>query len=121
MTRIIQAIFIAIAVFVFTSGRSVSGASTESPRRVEISAKRFAFEPNVITVKKGEPVVLAIASKDVEHGMEFYELGAKVVVPKHGVGELKITPEETGDLIGHCAVFCGTGHGTMTLTVHVVD
>ncbi len=29
----------------------------EAPRRIEITAKQFTFEPAEITVKKGEPVV----------------------------------------------------------------
>jgi cytochrome c oxidase subunit 2 len=32
-----------------------------------------------------------------------------------------ITPDKTGDFVGHCSVFCGTGHGKMTLTIHVVE
>jgi cytochrome c oxidase subunit 2 len=114
-------IVVAIAVFTCESGFRVAGASQEAPRRVEVSAKRFAFEPSTVTLKKGEPVVLTIRSKDVEHGLDFYELGLKVVVPKHGVAELKFTPDKAGDFVGHCAVFCGTGHGGMMLTLHVVD
>src|ERR1051326_4351455 len=35
---------------------------------VEITAKRFAFIPNRITLKKGETVKLRIHSEDVTHG-----------------------------------------------------
>jgi cytochrome c oxidase subunit II len=116
-----HAIVIGVAVFACGSGFRVSGASQSTPRRVEISAKRYAFEPSAVTLKKGEPVVLVIQSKDVEHGLDFYDLGLKLVVPKRGVGELKFTPDKEGDFVGHCAVFCGVGHAAMMLTLHVVD
>src|SRR5258708_492534 len=45
-----------------------------APRRIEVVAKRFAFEPGEITLKKGEPVVLVLKSTDVAHGLRFREL-----------------------------------------------
>lgn len=93
----------------------------ESPRRIEITAKRFEFSPSQITVKKGEPVVLVVKSADVAHGLRFRELNLNVKVDKGGTAELPFTPDKTGDFVGHCSVFCGSGHGEMTLTMHVVN
>lgn len=91
------------------------------PRRVEIRAERFSFEPASITLKKGEPVVLVLKSDDVPHGLRFRELGIDVKAPKKGTGQVAFTPEKTGDFVGHCSVFCGSGHGRMTFTLHVVN
>lgn len=93
----------------------------ESPRRIEITAKQFSFEPSEITVKKGQPVVLVIKSADVAHGLRFRELNLNVKVDKGGTAELPFTPDKTGDFVGHCSVFCGSGHGEMSLTMHVVN
>ena len=93
----------------------------ESPRRIEIVAKQFAFEPSEITVKKGQPVILVIKSADVAHGLRFRELNLNVKVDKGGTAELPFTPDKTGDFVGHCSVFCGSGHGEMALTMHVVN
>jgi cytochrome c oxidase subunit II len=98
----------------------VKSVAEGSPRRVEVTAKRFAFDPNVITIKKGEPVVLVLKSADVPHGLRFRELGVEVKAPKGGTGEVHFTPDRVGDFIGHCYVFCGEGRGTMTLTLHVI-
>lgn len=92
-----------------------------SPRRIEITAKRFAFEPVEITLKKGQPVVLVLGSKDVAHGIRFRELNLDVKVRAGGAAEVQFTPDKTGDFVGHCSVFCGSGHGGMMLTLHVVD
>lgn len=92
-----------------------------SPRQIDVTAKRFAFEPGEIILKKGEPVVLVLKSVDVPHGLRFRELNLDVKIAKGGKAELRFTPDKTGDFIGHCSVFCGSGHGGMTLTLHVVN
>jgi len=93
----------------------------EAPKRIEITAKQFEFQPSEITVKKGQPIVLVIKSADVAHGLRFRELNLNVKIDKGGTAELPFTPDKTGDFVGHCSVFCGPGHGGMTLTMHVVD
>jgi cytochrome c oxidase subunit II len=95
--------------------------SQTAPRRIEVTAKRFDFAPAEITVKKGEPVVIVLKSVDVAHGLRFRDLGVNVKVGKGKTGELALTPKRTGDFVGTCSVFCGSGHGSMKLTLHVVD
>jgi cytochrome c oxidase subunit 2 len=92
-----------------------------APRRIEVTAKRFEFIPNEITLKRSEPVVLVLRSADVTHGIRFKELGIETKVNKGQTSELAFTPDKTGTFVGHCAVFCGSGHGHMTLTLHVVE
>jgi cytochrome c oxidase subunit II len=93
----------------------------DAPRRIEITAKRFAFEPGDITLKKGQPVVIVLKSIDVPHGLRFRELNVAVKAGAGGTAEVQFTPQKTGDFVGHCYVFCGSGHGTMMLTMHVVE
>ena len=100
---------------------STSTGRAESPKTITISASRFMFEPNEITVKKGEAVTLVIQSKDVTHGLVIKELGVRTEVKKGQSTEAQFTPEIAGSFEGKCAHFCGKGHGSMTLTVHVVE
>lgn len=113
------AVFVGVLTAAILSTWIVRAQST--PRRVEVTAKRFAYEPGEITLKKGQPVVLVIKSADVNHGLRFRELNLNARIDKGASAELSFTPDKTGDFIGHCSVFCGTGHGGMTLTLHVVD
>lgn len=92
-----------------------------APQTIEVTASRFAFTPGEITVKKGQPVVLVLKSADVPHGLRFRELRQDVKINKSGTTEMRFTPDTTGDFVGHCSVFCGSGHGSMTLTLHVVE
>jgi cytochrome c oxidase subunit 2 len=98
-----------------------SAPAQQTPRRIEVTAKRFDFAPGDITLKKGEPVVLVLKSVDVSHGIRFKELGIETKAAKGQTSELAFTPDKTGTFVGHCSVFCGSGHGKMTLTLHVVD
>ena len=93
----------------------------ETPRRIEITVKRFTYEPDVITLKRGEPVVLVMHSIDLTHGIMVDELNLKTEDIKKGKPtEIRFTPEKAGHFIGKCAHFCGTGHGTMTLQIDVL-
>ncbi len=49
-----------------------------SPRRVEVTARRYAFDPGKVTLKKGEPVILVLKSLDVPHGLRIRELGVEM-------------------------------------------
>jgi cytochrome c oxidase subunit II len=93
----------------------------DAPQRIEVSVKKFAYTPAEITLKKGEPVVLVLTTEDVSHGLKFKELGLDLKVQKGKPGELAFTPDKVGDFVGHCSVFCGSGHGSMTLTLHVTE
>ena len=96
-------------------------AGDQSPRTISITAQRFSFTPNEITLKKGEPVTLAIQSTDVTHGLVVKDLGIRTEVKKGQYEEIKFTPEIVGTFQGKCAHFCGKGHGSMILTVHVTE
>ena len=102
-------------------GLSASSTKPVNPRHVEVVAKRFAFEPAEITLKKGEPVDFVLSSADVEHGVRIRALGLDLRVAKGKKAETTLTPQSTGTFVGHCSVFCGSGHGQMTLTIHVVE
>lgn len=91
------------------------------PRRIEIIAKRFSFAPAEITLKKGEPVVLVLTCLDTAHGLKFKELNVAVNAKKGQRNEVAFTPERVGTFIGQCSVFCGSGHGSMKLTLHVTE
>lgn len=92
-----------------------------APQRVEITAKRFAFEPAEITLKKGEPVEFVLKDADVPHGIRIRELNLDIKAKKGESSEITFTPDKTGDFVGHCSVFCGSGHGSMEFTIHVVE
>lgn len=119
MAQVLSISVLAVLAAPDLSIKAQSAAST-SPRRVEVTAQRYQFNPTVLTLKKGEPVVLVLKSLDTSHGLRIRELGVEVKAPRGGSAEVHFTPQKAGDFVAHCSVFCGVGHGGMTLTVHVV-
>ena len=117
MTAVKPAVFLA-AIFLVGS---LTASRAEPPRRIEIIAKRFTYDPDVITLKKDEPVVLVLRSIDVTHGLKVDGLNIKSGdIQKDRETEIQFTPQQTGHFIGQCAHFCGKGHGEMKLQIDVV-
>jgi cytochrome c oxidase subunit 2 len=108
------------ALFVVAGAWRLSHAQ-QTPRKVEIVAHRFEFEPSEITLKKGEPVILVLTSKDVTHGLKLDAFNRVVKANKGQSSQVEFTPNEVGDFTAQCAVFCGAGHGSMKLTIHVTE
>lgn len=105
-------------------GVCVLGAATQNDqgaKRINITAKRFAFTPSAITLKRGEPVTLVFDSEDVTHGIEISSLGIKKDIPKGKDVEVTLTPKEAGDFYGACSHFCGSDHASMIFEINVVE
>jgi cytochrome c oxidase subunit 2 len=117
--RILSNLAIGAAVLTFCVVDSQLAPADAAPRQIEVSAKRFEFTPDQITLKKGEPVILVFHSEDVTHGIRFRELNLDIEIHKGHASEISFTPTVTGDFVGHCSRFCGSGHGSMLLTLHV--
>jgi cytochrome c oxidase subunit II len=120
MTRKLKFLLLIAGVLTLVALARVSFAQA-APRRIEVTAKRFTFDPGEITLKKGEPVVLVLKCADVAHGIRIRELNVEVHAKPGATAEVQFTPDKTGDFTGHCSVFCGAGHGSMAFKVHVVE
>jgi cytochrome c oxidase subunit II len=113
-------LFIVVAGMIAASASSPRIHAQGASQRIEVTAKRFAFTPGEVTVKKGQPVVLVLKSLDAGHGLRIRDLGVDLKAKTGETAQVTITPGKIGDFVGHCSVFCGSGHGSMTFTVHVV-
>ena len=94
---------------------AVAASGQPVPRVVDISAKRFEFAPNVITLKKDEPVTIRLSSMDRAHGLLIDALGVDLDAEEGKPGEVTITPHETGRFPAICDHYCGSGHGNMKM------
>jgi cytochrome c oxidase subunit II len=86
---------------------------------VEITAKRFAFSPDKITLKKGQTVKLRIHSEDVTHGFFLRPLKLDEEIPAGQTVEVTVTPQAAGSFTTICDHFCGANHGNMNMTIVV--
>ncbi len=88
---------------------------------IRLTAKKFEYTPNEITLKKGVPVVLEITSLDRDHGFKVPELGVRADVKPGETTRVSIVPDRTGRFEFRCDVFCGSGHEDMAGEIVVVD
>jgi cytochrome c oxidase subunit 2 len=106
-----------LAMLAFTNSPSVRADG--SARVVEITAKRFAFVPNSITLKKGETATLRLHSEDVTHGFFMRALKIDEVIEPGQTKDVTITPQTAGSFTTICDHFCGVNHGNMNMTIVV--
>jgi cytochrome c oxidase subunit II len=96
--------------------------SANGPKTIEITESRFNFQPDEITVTKGQEVTLVLHSTDVTHGLVVETLGIKETEIKKGrPTSVTFTPDTVGTFEGKCAHFCGPEHGSMHMVIHVVE
>jgi cytochrome c oxidase subunit 2 len=93
----------------------------DEPRVVEITAKRFQFTPNAITLKKGQPAILRLHSEDVSHGFYMKALGIDATIEAGKSTDVPVTPHAAGKFTVICDHFCGSGHGNMKMTILVEE
>jgi cytochrome c oxidase subunit II len=101
-----------VAAFVLADTRS--SAQTDEPRVIDITARRFAFEPAEIEARVGEHLRLVVRSADGVHGLEIKKLKIKKEVPRGGEPvtiDFTATTEGTFPIL--CSEYCGQGHTDM--------
>jgi len=86
---------------------------------IEITAKRFAFSPDKIALKKGQTVKLRLHSEDVTHGFFLRPLKLDEEIPAGETKEVTVTPQVAGTFTTICDHFCGANHGNMNMTIVV--
>jgi cytochrome c oxidase subunit 2 len=116
----------ALAVSVLVTGFAIPMHTTcvhagESPQIVKVTANKFHFTPDRITLVKGQPVTLQLTSTDVTHGFMQRALGIDAQIKPGKTMDVTVTPATAGTFKVICDHYCGLGHGGMKMTVVVKD
>ena len=90
-------------------------------RVVRVTARRFEYEPSIITLHKGVPVDLELTSLDRDHGFKVPALGIRADVKPGQTTRVHLVPTQVGRFAFACDVFCGDGHEDMGGEIVVVD
>ncbi|MGH9856872.1 MAG: cupredoxin domain-containing protein [Acidobacteriota bacterium] len=104
-------IFTYFLVFLFCLSATPSFLSASNT--IEITCQKAYYKPDVIRVKKGEPLILIVTATDVTHGfaIDEYEI-AKEVAPGRPV-RIEFTPDRAGEFYFYCVVRCSKKHKEM--------
>jgi cytochrome c oxidase subunit 2 len=93
-----------------------AGAGTSASKDVKeirIAAKKYEYDPGVITVKQGEHVRLIITALDHDHGFKIDAYHIDELLKKGEQGMIEFTANESGTFPFQCSHFCGLGHKGM--------
>ncbi|MBZ5515728.1 MAG: cupredoxin domain-containing protein [Acidobacteriia bacterium] len=82
-------------------------------REIQMTAKKYEFNPNVLTVKKGDHVKLIITALDRDHGFKLDAFGINQKLKKGDPTTIEFTADKGGTFPFQCSEFCGFGHGKM--------
>ena len=120
MKKKIRGVFVLSLVFIgLTALEGAGRARANDVPVVEITAKRFAFSPDKITLKAGQTVKLRLHSEDVEHGFFLRPLKLDELIPAGQTIEVNVTPQTAGTFTTICDHFCGANHSNMNMTIVV--
>jgi cytochrome c oxidase subunit 2 len=113
-SRLAHSIRIAVASLATLGGSALLAAPPAEPRVIEVTAKRFAFDPAEIQVAVGEPVRLMVHSADGVHGIEIKKVKVNKTIPRGGEPVvINFTAKEAGRFPILCSEYCGDEHDNM--------
>jgi len=115
---------IAATIAVLAIGSLVTYVAAQAAPRtkvIKISAKRFDYTPGNLTLKKGEPVVFELTSRDVLMGFNLPDFNLRADMVPGKVIRVSFVPDKTGTFTFLCDVFCGSKHEEMNGKITVVD
>ena len=112
-TITVTALVLALGAFALALAAQESAPAAAAGDTIQVTAKKYEFNPSVITVKQGQQVKLVITATDHDHGfkLDAYNINQKL---KKGVATpVEFTADKAGTFPFECSEFCGLGHGHM--------
>jgi cytochrome c oxidase subunit 2 len=119
LTRKILALGLIMGLAAYTA--PARAHAQEAPQVIKITASKFQFTPDHITLVKGQPVTLELTSSDRVHGFMIRTLKIDTDVKPGKVTAITATPQTAGTFKAICDHYCGLGHGGMKMTVVVEE
>jgi cytochrome c oxidase subunit 2 len=88
-------------------------ATIPATREIQMTAKKYEFNPSVVTVKKGEHVRIIITATDRDHGFKLDAFKINQHLKKGEPATVEFTADQAGQFPFQCSVICGMGHHRM--------
>lgn len=114
-------LFAAAFAVLLAMGIAIRARADANAPVIKITAKQFGFTPNLVTLKRGQTVVLELTSEDVTHGFFSKPLGIDEIIAPGQPTRVTLTPQTAGKFTTICDHFCGVRHGDMKMTIMVEE
>jgi cytochrome c oxidase subunit II len=102
-----------LATIAVPVARTQQNAEGSAVTEIKMTAKKYAFTPSEIQVKKGDHVRLVITALDHDHGFKLEAFNIDQKLPKGEATTIEFTADKAGTFPFQCSKFCGFGHGKM--------
>jgi cytochrome c oxidase subunit 2 len=99
----------AIATWAVRAQNTPAGPVTE----IQMTAKKYEFDPSTVHVHVGDHVKLVITALDHTHGIKIEALHINTKLEKGDPVAVEFTAMQPGTYPFECSHFCGLGHGKM--------
>ena len=95
--------------------------ATTDEEVIKITARKFTYTPEQVTLKKGVPVILELSTEDILMGFNAPDLGVRTDIVPGKTVRLRVVPSKVGKVEFYCDIFCGSGHEEMDGLITVVE
>jgi cytochrome c oxidase subunit 2 len=97
----------------FTQDAGPGVGVSKDAREIRVTAKKYEYDPAVVTVKQGEHVKLVITALDHDHGFKIDAFHIDQLLKKGEPTTIEFTADTPGTFPFQCSHFCGLGHKGM--------
>jgi polyferredoxin len=109
-TPILAALVVACTLTSCSDSEKYSGELVGNQRTIDVQVKRFGYDPGIITVRRGETVVIKLTSADVTHGFYLFDYGIRASVDPGEIRVIGFVADKPGRFSFRCSVTCGWMH-----------
>lgn len=102
-------------------GAKPEGTATPGVHEIQVTLKKYEFDPGTLRVRKGEKVRLILFALDHDHGFRLDAFDVDQKVPKGTTTAVEFTADKAGTFQFRCSTVCGFGHRNMKGTLVVED
>jgi cytochrome c oxidase subunit II len=109
----VTTLVLALSAFAPALATQESAPAAAGGDTIQVTAKKYEFNPAVITVKQGQQVKLVITATDHDHGFKLAAYNIEQKLKKGVATPVEFTADKAGTFPFECSEFCGLGHGHM--------
>jgi cytochrome c oxidase subunit 2 len=115
----LRIMLIGLTILSAASARTVAQESKDAGTQVrmvhdiQVTLRKYEFNPGSLRVRKGEQVRLILAAVDHDHGFKLDDFNVNQKVLKGTTVVVEFTADKAGTFQFRCSNVCGLGHRNM--------
>jgi cytochrome c oxidase subunit II len=90
-----------------------AGTQVRMVHDIQVTLRKYEFNPGSLRVRKGEQVRLILAAVDHDHGFKLDDFNVNQKVLKGTTVVVEFTADKAGTFQFRCSNVCGLGHRNM--------